>query len=67
MLDFWLCSIPTNDAEWEEGGRHGASNQCTFYVTVCFYFLFFKKYDQRNKTLTEEWDGHFLFNEKKKM
>lgn len=31
-----------------------------------FLFSIFKNYYQRNKTLTEEWDGHFLFNEEKK-
>lgn len=35
------------------------------YLYVIFYFLK-KTNDERKKTLTKEWDEHFLFNEKKK-
>lgn len=26
MLEFWLCPVQTNNAEWEKGGRPGASS-----------------------------------------
>lgn len=26
MLDFWLCPVQSNNAEWEEGGILGASS-----------------------------------------
>lgn len=35
-----------------------------FDVTVFFFFL--EEYDLSD-TLTAEWDGHFLFNEEKKV
>ena len=36
------------------------------YILCNCIFLFFKKSTTGETTLTKEWDGHFLFNEKKK-
>lgn len=38
MLDFWLCQVQTNNAEWEDGGRLSASRiDVSFGLTNVFF------------------------------